>query len=182
MWSEDSFADDDPDVAPAADGSRALKNVVDRRNVRLASSTPEVRYPDEQSGLTVEAPTEITVYAEDEAKSVISAHIAAVRAPFEPRIVRLTSCTQCVVANLPCSRTYPYCTRCKRKGQAHLCLLHRKRLEEEINRCDPLSCTESVMVKLKNEDESIWHQKDSLLNEVRGCLTKVSKHTYRLIA
>ncbi|KAF1362049.1 hypothetical protein EJ07DRAFT_153624 [Lizonia empirigonia] len=79
--------------------------------------------------------------------------------PDRPRITCITSCTQCILADLPCSRTIPYCYRCKRKGQAGLCLLHRRKFPEEIERCHAELCTTPVLLKLKGEDETNWNEK-----------------------
>lgn len=74
-----------------------------------------------------------------------------------PRLVSLTSCLQCILLNLPCSRTHPSCTRCIRNGHADMCLLHRRRFAfesgEEIG---------PVLLKVKGEDEAVWRRKVEL--------------------
>ncbi|KAK3202126.1 hypothetical protein GRF29_161g251461 [Pseudopithomyces chartarum] len=50
--------------------------------------------------------------------------------PSAPHLIIMTSCLNCVLASLPCSRTLPSCTRCTRNGR--LCLPQRKRVWQEI--------------------------------------------------
>lgn len=85
--------------------------------------------------------------------------------PKTPRTVWLASCLQCTLANLPCSRTPPSCTRCARKGQAELCLLQRRLFAEEILR---VGCTYRVpiLLKMKGESEGVWKRKRDLASEV----------------
>ncbi|KAF9695084.1 hypothetical protein EKO04_007046 [Ascochyta lentis] len=87
--------------------------------------------------------------------------------PRKPRITWITSCTQCTLADLPCSRTTPCCSRCKRNGQANVCLLHRRKFRDEIERSESEACTKPVLLKLKGDDESHWREKLRLADEVR---------------
>ncbi len=89
-----------------------------------------------------------------------------------PRMTCITSCTQCVLADLPCSRTVPFCSRCKRNGHARVCLLHRQTFRDEIDRFDVLSRTIPVLLKLHGEDENIWAEKLELATEVCGSCGK----------
>lgn len=93
--------------------------------------------------------------------------------PIVPRLTAITSCTQCIQANLPCSRTAPSCSRCKRKGQADVCLLHRRKFPEEIRRSEATCCTVPVLLKLRSEDEKAWNAKLKLSEEVRFVTTWV---------
>lgn len=70
------------------------------------------------------------------------------------RIVSLTSCLQCIHLHLPCSRTYPCCTRCARNSRADLCLLHRRRFASEFGRGGG-----PVLLKVEGEDEELRKRK-----------------------
>jgi hypothetical protein len=83
------------------------------------------------------------------------------------RITQITSCLQCIHAGLPCSRTAPSCSRCKRNGQGDICLLYRRRFPEEIHESIAELCTTPVLLKLDGEDEASWQGKLSLADEVR---------------
>ena len=50
-----------------------------------------------------------------------------------PHLISLTSCLQCVLADLPCSRTLPSCTRCVRNGEV-VCVAQRNRVLQEMRR------------------------------------------------
>lgn len=85
-----------------------------------------------------------------------------------PRVVWLTSCLQCTLAHLPCSRTYPSCSRCQRTGKPDLCLLHRRCFAFEA--LDPSmldKCRKPILLKVKGEDEAIWQGKVNLAKELR---------------
>ena len=88
--------------------------------------------------------------------------------PSAPRIIWITSCLQCVLANLPCSRTPPTCSRCaRRKSSAEQpCLLHRRRLPQEMVTADHLICTSPVLLRLHGEDEETWECKSNVCEEV----------------
>lgn len=89
------------------------------------------------------------------------------RDPNEPRIVNIVSCLQCTLANLPCSRSTPSCTRCIRNRTAATCLLLRRRFHEEINIADPEFCTLPVLLKLKAESAETWQAKLTVAKELR---------------
>ena len=46
-------------------------------------------------------------------------------------LVWVTSCLQCTLAKMPCSRTIPACSRCVRAGCGDMCLLQRRKLNSE---------------------------------------------------
>lgn len=76
------------------------------------------------------------------------------------RIVSLTSCLQCIHLHLPCSRTYPHCTRCARNGHVDVCLLHRRRFASEFGRGGG-----PVLLKVKGDkgdDGEVWKRKMEL--------------------
>lgn len=169
-WFDDPFADDVPDLAPADNDGQTVISKVRWLSADLAAPPVEIDRSDNTSDLLVEPPTELAHDEQHEADSVASTCTTAVNVradPDDPRIARITSCAQCIVANLPCSRTYPCCTRCKRNGHAKLCLLHRMRFLEELDEDKLLSCTIPVLLKVKNEDEAILQQKIEFLKEVR---------------
>ncbi|CAE7008143.1 hypothetical protein PTNB73_00154 [Pyrenophora teres f. teres] len=88
--------------------------------------------------------------------------------PNTPRIVWLTSCLQCTLANLPCSRTHPTCSRCQRAGNPDLCLLHRRSFAfEALDPSKTEKCRTPILLKVKGEDETIWQRKVDLSMELR---------------
>lgn len=89
------------------------------------------------------------------------------RDPNEPRIVNIVSCLQCTLANLPCSRSTPSCTRCTRNGKPNACLLLRRRFHEEINVADPEFCTLPVLLKRKYHSEENWETKLQAVKELQ---------------
>ncbi|RMZ70874.1 hypothetical protein GMOD_00008529 [Pyrenophora seminiperda CCB06] len=91
------------------------------------------------------------------------------RDPNIPRLVWLTSCLQCILAGLPCSRTHPSCSRCQRSANPDLCLLHRRCFSFEI--LDPSKsdeCCYPILLKVKGEDEAIWQRKAKLSVELKN--------------
>jgi hypothetical protein len=88
----------------------------------------------------------------------------------KPRLVWITSCLQCTLAGLPCSRTQPSCSRCKRKGVGDMCLLRRRKLGEEMVRGDGEENKISVLLRVKrleeDMDEKLWERKVELANEL----------------
>jgi hypothetical protein len=81
--------------------------------------------------------------------------------------VFITSCYQCVLAGLPCSRSLPGCVRCKRAGREHLCLLHRRKLLQEMVIGDAVGNRTPVLLKLRCDDAASWEKKLDLLHKVR---------------
>lgn len=84
------------------------------------------------------------------------------------RQVFITSCYQCILAGLPCSRALPGCSRCKRAGCQHLCLLHRRKLLGEMVLGDVVGNRTPVLLRLRGDDEVTWENKLVLLHEVSG--------------
>jgi hypothetical protein len=85
--------------------------------------------------------------------------------PIDPRLVWITSCLQCTLANLPCSRTHPACSRCKRKGCADDCLLHRRSFA--IEALDPEKCKVPILLKVRGDEEETWQRKLGLAEDLR---------------
>jgi hypothetical protein len=97
------------------------------------------------------------------------------------RHVFITSCYQCILAGLPCSRTLPACSRCQRAGCAPLCLLHRRKLTKEMIPGEPLWNRTPVLLKRRNDPEEIWTQKMKLLHEVSFLQSYRSGETLRYV-
>lgn len=121
----------------------------------------------------------ISGYAETEASSVDEVDegpiptIQTIHSPariIDPNaehLVWITSCIQCVVADLPCSRTVPGCSRCIRNGHGDLCLAQRSRLHAEVlndgYNHDPL-----LLGRVGDHDDDTWAQKEEMQAEVCG--------------
>lgn len=82
--------------------------------------------------------------------------------PDLPRVVNITSCLQCTLANLPCSRTTPCCTRCVRNGYGDTCLLTRRLFPEEIIQAGSAGPRRLVLLKVKGENDEVWATKMEL--------------------
>lgn len=87
--------------------------------------------------------------------------------PEMPRLVWITSCLQCTLAGLSCSRTPPACSRCKRNGHGDTCLLHRRKVAEEISCTKGINCGIPVLLKVKGDDEEVWERKLKVAQGVR---------------
>ena len=98
--------------------------------------------------------------------------------PNEPRPVWITSCLQCILASLPCSRTYPSCNRCKRNDCAEECLLHRRCLiSETLDLTEVGGCKTPILLKVKGENDEIWKRKVELAEDL--CKEWVAKQEKR---
>ncbi|UPX12480.1 uncharacterized protein EKO05_0003026 [Ascochyta rabiei] len=167
-WTEeDPFCDDVPDVTSVLDFKAEV--------VQDSRETPQEDFANDfevRSFASYDPPSDIDegLAKSINAKSINAtsinatskAHIDTVALPTEQngiRITWITSCTQCILADLPCSRTVPCCSRCKRTGQANVCLLHRRKFREEVERAEAETCTTPVLLKLQGEDESHWVEK-----------------------
>ncbi|KAF2999425.1 hypothetical protein E8E13_007406 [Curvularia kusanoi] len=163
IWADDPF-DDTPDA-----GAHALDHAVESKlklsDTRSHLPTHHAFCSDVASHVSVEPSSETATLSEYASTTDVAA--AAAIDPNAPRIFRITSCTQCVVADLPCSRTVPGCSRCKRNGQASLCLLHRDKFLDERDKTDPLSYSTPVLLRLKDDDEAIWQQKVQLAEQFK---------------
>lgn len=85
------------------------------------------------------------------------------------RRVALTSCLQCLLAYLPCSRTLPACSRCIRNARSP-CLLHRLPfLNEQVLPAARSAVGRSALVKMPGESEDAW----VVRNEEEGRLMAV---------
>ncbi|KAF2736929.1 hypothetical protein EJ04DRAFT_138751 [Polyplosphaeria fusca] len=83
-----------------------------------------------------------------------------------PRIVFIKSCLQCTLAGLPCSRTFPACSRCIRADPGSLCLLRRSKRPEEMVQGEIFKNQEPVLLKVKGQDEAVWEKKIKLFDEL----------------
>ncbi|KAG9196193.1 hypothetical protein G6011_01314 [Alternaria panax] len=87
--------------------------------------------------------------------------------PVEPRPVWITSCLQCTLAGLPCSRTYPHCSRCKRHDRAEDCLLQRRSfISESLNPTQEGGCKSPILLKVEGEDDEFQKRKVNLAAEL----------------
>lgn len=81
--------------------------------------------------------------------------------------VFITSCYQCILAGLPCSRTPPACSRCKRAGYGADCLLRRRKLPTERTLGEMVDNQTPVLLKAYREHVEISARKEALYQEVR---------------
>jgi hypothetical protein len=86
--------------------------------------------------------------------------------PDATHLIYLTSCLQCVLSGLPCSRTLPACSRCKRHGRGDLCLMQRKRHHNEVFGANDIVDTDPILLVSVGDDEGTHKQKFQLQNEV----------------
>ncbi|KAF1957571.1 hypothetical protein CC80DRAFT_560942 [Byssothecium circinans] len=82
--------------------------------------------------------------------------------PPTPVLVFFQSCLQCTLADLPCSRTPPSCTRCVRNGCGSLCLLLRRRQSFDHVKGYTLLMPFPVLLKTVGTDEGVWRRKVEL--------------------
>lgn len=87
--------------------------------------------------------------------------------PHATHLVYLTSCLQCVLSSLPCSRTLPACSRCLRHGHGDLCLTQRKRHHSEMYCADNSVDIDPILLVSEGDDQETFHKKAQLQNEVR---------------
>ncbi|KAJ8117052.1 hypothetical protein OPT61_g1656 [Boeremia exigua] len=167
-WIVDPFCDDIPDTASDDDFASNAKIKTEQTSTRSVEIHLDHKY--DVGGLTTLDPA--TVDANDligdigQLRAIRSAKVVAPIDPNKPRITSITSCMQCVLADLPCSRTTPCCSRCKRNEQGKLCLLHRQKFSDEITGFNAISCTKPVLLKLRGDDDSIWEEKLELAKEL----------------
>lgn len=108
------------------------------------------------------------------AESLLDAQNGAVAAPIEsiaftqdtPWLTWITSCLQCTLAGLPCSRTPPACSRCQRNGYGEICLLQRRRTRREMVNGNGMLNTAPVLLTLHGSDETVYTRKVELTKEV----------------
>ncbi|KAF1972268.1 hypothetical protein BU23DRAFT_599759 [Bimuria novae-zelandiae CBS 107.79] len=79
-------------------------------------------------------------------------------------LIWVTACLQCVLADLPCSRTLPACSRCVRNGHGEVCLVQRQRVHEEIVHdhyiCDP------ILLVREGDDDAVYEKKEALQGDM----------------
>ncbi|KAL1608085.1 hypothetical protein SLS60_003024 [Paraconiothyrium brasiliense] len=89
---------------------------------------------------------------------------------FDPEanhLICLSSCLQCVLSDLRCSRTLPSCSRCIRNGHGELCLAQRKRLHVEVFDEDDSVDTDPILLKVEGDDNDTYDKKFKLQDDVR---------------
>ncbi|KAH6622186.1 hypothetical protein C7974DRAFT_457163 [Boeremia exigua] len=160
----DPFCDDVPDIAPANDQAWDLENKRERCGTALVVKPLDTTFDDADSLVSYDPPSEVSSGSNN--FDALENTTASLIDPDEPRFVCITSCTQCILADLPCSRTVPHCSRCRRKGQEALCLLHRRTFREEVTCFDAPSCVTPVLLKLQGEDANVWEAKLRLEEEL----------------
>lgn len=164
-WIEDIFGDDVPDKVPIDDRTCCPN---EERSLKRPHTNVDIDHFDTESRVSYDPPSEVTADLEEETSLAETSTAIAIShvEPEKPRPTWLTSCTQCIHADLPCSRKAPACSRCRRKGQAALCLLHRRPYPEEILRSDASWSSTLILLRLKDEDEGIWKEKLRLNDKV----------------
>lgn len=157
------------DVNPC-DGEEDLQCLVlpddaldDEQSASLASYDPPS---------AINSSSHLTIHSTNLALFSVSPHFD----PHKPRLIWITSCLQCTLAGLPCSRSSPACSRCMRSGRSKLCLLHRRRTREEMVNGDSLLNTTPILLKAHGDDETVWQQKIRLAQEVRHFLAVLSTY------
>ncbi|KAF2446499.1 hypothetical protein P171DRAFT_483838 [Karstenula rhodostoma CBS 690.94] len=123
----------------------------------------------DDSGVEPGTPTTILDTSSDSPPSL--APIAPTHAlngfdPHATHLIYLTSCLQCVLSGLPCSRTLPACSRCIRHGHGDLCLAQRKRHHSEIYCADDSVDTDPILLMREGDDEGTFHKKIQLQSEL----------------
>lgn len=166
---EDPFTEGDPDTAPVDILGWGTSSNEDR-SCTAGQISIDTDHSEADSLASYDSPSEVANRikgTQDLSGETSREATAPLVDPDKPRPTWLTSCTQCIHADLPCSRKAPACSRCKRNGQAALCLLHRRPYPEEILNSDATWSTTLILLKLKDEDEETWKAKLKLVNEVR---------------
>ncbi|KAF2262073.1 hypothetical protein CC78DRAFT_326559 [Lojkania enalia] len=130
----------------------------------LVCRPPAPRSYDKVSLISYDPPTELDVLLVDEVPNKPAPSLVIDYE--EPHFIFLTSCLQCQLKDMPCSRTLPACSRCVRTGCGHLCLLHRRKLRAEMVDGDIIGNGEPVLLKVKGEDEDLWERKMALYNKL----------------
>ncbi|OAL51381.1 hypothetical protein IQ07DRAFT_599340 [Pyrenochaeta sp. DS3sAY3a] len=170
---DDSAASDATSVDDGEDHS-CFEDVQHEERIGAQVECPEATTPtdidDEEARLPankLEPQSATPKIKHQDSESVTQTHSPPPYDASLPRLVRLTSCQQCIMLNLTCSRTPPYCSRCKRHGHAEMCLLQRRRLPEELSYLSARDYTVPVLLKLVGADEDIWRRKMELAEELR---------------
>lgn len=165
----DPFCDDIPDIFPADNLNWVSKSNARQRSARSSLEDHQDTPDDDESLVSYDPPSEAAVNIEDHFHTPGEALASATPSLINPSIplfTEITSCTQCIVADLPCSRTVPCCSRCKRNGEGDVCLLHRQLYGYEIDRSETSMCTQPVLLKLQGEDKMRWRKKLRRMKEV----------------
>lgn len=163
---EDPFYDDIEDLAPTKDQSWGSEDMAGPCSVESARlQDHDSASSDTGSFYSCIQPSEAVDHHETP-KTTLNVVAVPPIGPDEPRFTFITSCMQCILADLPCSRTIPCCSRCKRNGYGNICLLRRQKFVNEINQSNASTCTRPVLLKLRDEDETTWAKKKQLAGEV----------------
>ena len=87
-------------------------------------------------------------------------------APNRCTLVWVTSCLQCTLAKMPCSRTIPACSRCVRAGCGDMCLLQRRKLNSERVLGAIVGNMTPVLLHEEGQGEGVVERKRALNSEV----------------
>ena len=149
---------DDDDDAGSVSSVEAPTTVFHYKDYHQDKKALLVGSPSVNSLNSIEPPSDL-----EEEERVVQApiRIPASPDPGKPHLVWMVSCLQCTLANLPCSRTLPSCSRCVRNGFGALCLTQRKRFYEE-SRGGFTGCYDPVLLRLAEEDQEVWDSKVQL--------------------
>lgn len=88
--------------------------------------------------------------------------------PSATHLISLTDCLQCVLSDLPCSRTLPTCLRCIRNGHGALCLVQRKRLHVEVFNEHGIFESYPILLKREGDDPDVYEQKCEMQKAVNN--------------
>lgn len=88
------------------------------------------------------------------------------KVPERRTLVWVTSCLQCTLAKMPCSRTVPACSRCVRVGCGDMCLPHRRKLNSERVLGAVVGNMTPVLLHEKGQDGEIIERKRALNAEL----------------
>ncbi|CBY00723.1 hypothetical protein LEMA_P018530.1 [Plenodomus lingam JN3] len=191
---------DDEDEDEDEEDDRKDDNDNDKRNIKplildTAPTPSSLQQPPSQSPSPKPPPTLFSLSPPSSNASLARAETPPTNAPPKPhdasipRLVLMTSCIQCTLASLPCSRTPPSCTRCIRNGHAETCLLTRRLFLDEPIRYpshlyshpgaggissaygngDGISMGSVVLLKVVGQDEGVvWEHKRAVLERLMG--------------
>ncbi|OCL05929.1 hypothetical protein AOQ84DRAFT_390552 [Glonium stellatum] len=113
---------------------------------------------DHSGSLVGTEPQNVTAVEVADAHDIGQSYIA----PEHHTIIWVTSCLQCALAKLPCSRKIPACSRCVRSGFGELCLLQRRKLNPERVWGDVVGNMMPVLLQEEGQNAEIAERKRAL--------------------
>ncbi|ORY17681.1 hypothetical protein BCR34DRAFT_596847 [Clohesyomyces aquaticus] len=136
------------------------------KQIKLPIVTEEPIADDEVISLNSYDPPSETSLSQSLATSAVQDLTPYIVDPSKPRLVWVISCLQCTIGGLPCSRQLPSCSRCVRAGCGQVCLLHRRKVFEEMTPGNVAENTTPVLLKIKGEDDKMWEEKLAWFREL----------------